>query len=109
MTDPTPGTQPGHANDGRILPQRVRLYLYFAAGIIFTLWLSLEILGAAGFTAFVVGMIAAQAAFCVRPSLNAAFVVGMIAYALTLGVWSVAIGPPRSSHGSPTATSVPSP
>jgi hypothetical protein len=86
----------------------MRLYLYFAAGITFALWLSLQILGAAGFTAFVVCMIAAQAGFRFRPSLNVAFVVGMIAYALTLGVWSATIGPPRSSHGSPTATAVPS-
>ena len=82
----------------------MRIYLYGAAGIVLALWLSLEILGAAGFVAFVIGMLVAQGTFRLRPSLNAAFVAGIVAYGLTLVVWSVAIGPPQPTHHAPTAT-----
>ncbi|HQY31833.1 MAG TPA: hypothetical protein PK691_11120 [Thermomicrobiales bacterium] len=68
------------------------------------LWLSLRILGAAGFVAFLVGMGTAQLVFRVRPSVNAAFVGGLVAYALTLIVWSIAIGPPQPSKATHTPT-----
>jgi len=85
----------------------MRLYLYFAAGVVFTLWLSLEIFGAAGFVAFVVAMLCWQAAFHVRPTINAAFVAALIGYALTIAIWSVAFGPPQPGQHSPITTSVP--
>ena len=92
------------ADDGRILSPRLRFFLYGAAGIIITLWLSMLFFGAAGFVAFVVGMIAAQFAFRWRPSLNAAFVAGLVAFATTLIVWTAAVGPPRTSNQHATQT-----
>ena len=92
------------AGDGRILSPRLRLLLYAAAGIIFTLWLSLEVFGGAGFVAFAIGMIGAQLSFRLRPSLNLAFVVLLLAYVGTLLVWSAAIGPPRPSNLHATQT-----
>jgi hypothetical protein len=80
----------------------MRVYLYAAAGVIFALWASLQFLGAAGFAAFVAGMIAAQLTFRVRPSLNSAFVIGLLTYALTLAIWSATIGPPRPSDNDST-------
>jgi hypothetical protein len=82
----------------------MRIYLYGFAGILFALWFSLHFLGAAGFVAFVIGMLAAQAAFRFRPSVNVAFVAGLICFALTIAIWSVAIGPPRPSDDSNTPT-----
>lgn len=92
--------------DGRILPPRLRLYLYVAAGIILALWLSLEFLGAAGFVAFVVAMLTAQAAWRFRPSLNVAFFAGLAAYVLVLAVWTVAFGAPEPSKRNATETPV---
>jgi hypothetical protein len=92
------------AGDGRILPPRFRIFLYAAAGIIFTLWISLELFGGAGFVAFAIGMIGAQLAFRRRPSLNVAFVAFLILYAVTLLVWSAAIGAPRPSNLHATQT-----
>ena len=92
------------AGDGRILSPRLRLFLYAAAGIIFTLWISLELFGGAGFVAFAIGMIGAQLAFRWRPSLNVAFVVFLFAYAGTLLLWSAAIGPPHPSNLHATQT-----
>jgi len=92
------------AGDGRILSPRLRIFLYAAAGIIFTLWISLELFGGAGFVAFAIGMIGAQLAFRLRPSLNLAFVVFLCAYAGTLLVWSATIGPPRPSNLHATQT-----
>ncbi|HEU4806197.1 MAG TPA: hypothetical protein VFS91_10410 [Nitrobacter sp.] len=83
---------------------RLRIFLYAAAGIIFTLWISLELFGGAGFVAFAIGMIGAQLTFRWRPSLNVAFIVFLIAYAATLLVWSAAIGPPRPSNLHATQT-----
>jgi len=80
------------------------MYLYALAGIMFALWVSFRILGAAGFIGFIVGMIGAQLAFRLRPSINVAFVSGLIAFALTIAVWSVAIGPPRPGDSSKTPT-----
>lgn len=82
----------------------MRLYLYFTAGVFLTLWVSLEILGAAGFVAFVVGMILAQLAWKLRPHLNTAFAVGLAAYLITLVVWSFAIGPPQPTKRNQTPT-----
>ena len=92
------------AGDGRILSPRLRVLLYAAAGIVFTLWISLELFGGAGFVAFTIGMIGAQLAFRRRPSLNVAFVIFLIAYASTLAVWSAAFGPPRPSNLHATQT-----
>ena len=80
------------------------MLLYAAAGIIFTLWISLELFGGAGFVAFAIGMIGAQLAFRLRPSLKVAFVVFLFAYAGTLLIWSAAIGPPRPSNLHATQT-----
>lgn len=80
------------------------MLLYAAAGIIFTLWISLELFGGAGFVAFAIGMIGAQLAFRLRPSLNVAFVVFLFAYGATLLIWSAAIGPPRPSNLHATQT-----
>jgi hypothetical protein len=80
------------------------LFLYGAAGIVFVLWFSLEVFGAAGFVAFALGMTAAQLAFRSRPSLNAAFVAGLVIYGATLLVWSAAVGPPRGSNIAATRT-----
>lgn len=84
----------------------MRLYLYFTAGVFLALWISLEILGAAGFVAFVCGMVAAQLIWKVRPHLNAAFAVGLAAYLLTLVIWTVAIGPPRPTARNATSTAI---
>lgn len=92
------------ADDGRVLSPRLRYFLYGAAGIIITLWLSMLFFGAAGFVAFVVGMIAAQFAFRWRPSLNAAFVAGLVTFAATLIVWAAAVGPPRAGNQPATKT-----
>ena len=101
-------TQPASGDDGRVLTPRLRFLLYGTAAVIVTCWLSLEFFGGAGFVSFAVAMVAAQVAFRWRPSLNAAFVVGLIGYALTLGVWSAAIGPPRPSnlHATQTAEAI---
>ena len=109
MTEPA-HVQPTSPNgDGRILPLKMRLYLYAAAGIIFALWLSLELLGSAGFVAFVVAMALAQLTFRLRPSLNAAFVAGLIGYALTIAVWTATVGPPSptNTHATQTAAAAP--
>jgi hypothetical protein len=91
-------------DDGRVLTPRLRALLYGAAAIVITCWLSLEFLGAAGFVAFSVAMIIAQVAFRWRGSLNVAFAAAMIGYALTVAVWSAAIGPPRPSNLHATQT-----
>ena len=51
-----------------------------------------------------IGMIAAQVAFRWRPSLNAAFFAGLVTFAVTLIVWTTAVGPPRSSNRNATET-----
>jgi hypothetical protein len=91
--------------DGRVLTPRLRILLYAAAGIIFTLWISLELFGGAGFVAFTIGMIAAQLAFRWRASINLSFVAFLIVFAATLVVWSATIGTPRPSNLSATQTS----
>jgi hypothetical protein len=96
--------QPTIESDGRVLTPRLRFLLYGAAAIIIVCWLSLEFLGAAGFVAFTVAMVVAQLVFRWRPSLNVAFVGALIGYALTLVVWSAAIGPPRPSNLHATQT-----
>ncbi len=103
--EPTGQPEPLLQNEpGRVLSPRLRLYLYGAAGIMVALLASLKILGAAGFVAFLVGMACAQLAFRLRPSLNIAFVAGLLAYALTLGVWSATVGPPGPGDSSATVT-----
>lgn len=92
------------ADDGRILTLRLRILLYAAAGIMFTLWLSLELFGAAGFVAFASGMICAQFVFRRRPSLNLAFAVFLLLYATTLLLWSATIGAPRPNDLAATQT-----
>ena len=98
--------RPSPVDDGRILSPRLRIFLYGAAGIMFTLWLSMQFFGAAGFVAFAIGMIAAQVAFRWRPSLNAAFFAGLVTFAVTLIVWTSAVGPPRASNRNATETAV---
>ena len=94
--------------DGRILSPRLRFFLYGIAALVIVFWLSLEFFGAAGFVAFLVAMGIAQLSFRWRPSLNVAFVTGMLAYAVTLGIWTAAFGTPHPSnlHATQTADAV---
>jgi hypothetical protein len=82
----------------------MRFGLYFLAGVFFALWFSLEILGAAGFVAFCIGMLAAQATWRLRPRLNMAFASGLTTYILVLAIWTVAFGAPSPSKRNPTET-----
>jgi hypothetical protein len=90
--------------DGHFLSPRLRYLLYGIAALVLVFWLSLEFFGAAGFLAFLVAMGIAQLAFRWRPSLNVAFVVGMVAYGLTLAVWVAAVGPPHPGNLHATQT-----
>ena len=84
------------------------MFLYGIAALVIVFWLSLEFFGAAGFVAFLVAMGVAQLSFRWRPSLNMAFVSGMLGFAVTLGIWAAAFGPPRPSnlHATQTADAV---
>ena len=99
-------TSPDHVPvaDGHILSPRLRFLLYGIAALVVVFWLSLEFFGAAGFVAFLAAMGVAQMAFRWRPSVNVAFVAGLLAYALTLAVWTAAAGPPHSSNLHATQT-----
>jgi hypothetical protein len=94
--------------DKRLLSPRLRVFLYGFAALVVVFWLSLEFFGAAGFVAFLAGMGVAQLSFRWRPSLNVAFVTGMLAFAATLAIWTAAFGIPRPSnlHATQTADAV---
>jgi hypothetical protein len=72
---------------GRVLSPRLRTALYLVAGILVTLWLVIELYGAGGFFALLLGAGASRLAYGWRRSLNVAFVAGAVVFLVALVLW----------------------
>ncbi len=90
MADPPPDNRrPSVFGPGepRLLSTGLRTALYLLAGSLVALWLVIELYGAGGFVALLLGVGAAKLGYGWRRSLNVAFVAGVAVFLVALLLW----------------------
>ena len=91
-----------------MLTPRLRALLYLAAGGLVALWLVIELYGAGGFFALLLGVGAARLAYGRRRSLNLAFAVGVTVFLVALLLWGSLLAD-RWQDATTTPTAISSP
>ncbi len=90
MTDPTPNDQAPSLfspDASRVLTPGLRTAMCLLAGGLVALWLVIELYGAGGFFALVIGVVVARLTYGRRRSLNVAFAAGVAVFLVSLLLW----------------------